>query len=294
MKFTYSLPIALLATLIVGPVLPAHAEIDPSILDSSAGSSLARHEIIRSSPSSARAAVRGMDVSYWQGPAESIDWQQAADRGAAFIYVKVSEGSYGGIATRYAAQRAAAARQGLFTGPYHFANPNKAYASGTEQARLFASYSTRWAAPVGAPWAPGQRMLPPMLDLEWNPYPEDGDECYDLDQDEMIAWIRDFVDEATSLFGRAPVIYTSTRWWSFCTGNSDQFADTTLSLAYWTADKAGGPGALPASWDTWTFWQHGNDDTLYTPKPDLLPGDQQYFNGADRLALEAFADSGPR
>jgi GH25 family lysozyme M1 (1,4-beta-N-acetylmuramidase) len=237
-----------------------------------------------------RAVVRGMDISYWQGPAAEIDWRLARERGSAFVYVKVSEGSYGGIATRYAGQREAAAGTGHYTGPYHFANPNAAYASGGDQARLFAGYSARWDGPSDELWEPGKRMLPPMLDLEWNPYPEDGDACYDRTPAEMVIWIRDFVDTATRAFGRAPVIYTGTEWWKLCTGDSSLFADTELSLASWTPDKAQGPGALPASWTRWTFWQHGDDDVAYTPKEDLLPGDQQYFRGTDQASLDAYAN----
>lgn len=235
-----------------------------------------------------------MDISYWQGDAASIGWESALERGSTFTYIKVSEGSYGGVATRYAAQREMAHSRGLFTGSYHFANPNKAYASAAGQAQLFAEYSALWEAPVDELWTPGQRMLPPMLDLEWNPYPEDGDDCYDLSTTEMVAWIREFLETATDLFGREPVIYTSTSWWSLCTGGSTEFGDYPLSIARWTADKAGGPGALPAGWDSWTFWQHGNADLDYTPKEDLLPGDQQHFAGTSRDDLQEFADLAPR
>ncbi|WP_382303766.1 GH25 family lysozyme [Herbiconiux sp. UC225_62] len=238
--------------------------------------------------------LRGMDISYWQGDAAHIGWKFATERGATFTYVKVSEGSYGGIATRYAQQREAARSRGLYTGPYHFANPNRSYASGADQARLFAGYSKEWHTTGNPLWAPGEKSLPPMVDLEWNPYPEDGDDCYDRTPAEMVAWIHDFVDTASELFGRAPVIYTSASWWSLCTGNSPDFGDNPLSLAYWTADKAAGPAEIPVGWTAWTFWQHGNDDTVYTPAGELLPGDQQFFNSTAIGDLESFANSGPK
>lgn len=233
--------------------------------------------------------IRGMDISYWQGPASQIDWQSAVDRGAAFTYVKASEGSYGGIATRYAEQRQAAQAEGLFTGSYHFANPNSAYASASDQARLFAGYSARWRTTTDPLWAADQHLLPPMLDLEWNPYPEDGDACYDLTPPQMVNWVHEFLATATALFGRPPVLYTSTSWWKLCTGNSPDFGSYPLSLARYTPDKAGGPGELPAGWDHWTFWQHGNDSLDYTGKGDRLPGDQQFFRSTAESALEAFS-----
>ena len=230
----------------------------------------------------------GMDISYWQGEATTIDWDEAVARGARFAYVKASEGSYGETSDRYIAQRRAAAAHGLYTGAYHFANPNARYASGATQARLFADYSGGWNAPFADFPIPGEKLLPPMVDLEWNPYPEDGDACYNLTPPEMVDWIHDFVDTATELFGRPPVIYTNTSWWNLCTGGSAEFADSPLSIADWSTDKPGGPGVLPAGWTAWTFWQHGDAALDYTPAASLLPGDQQYFNGSSE-ALETFA-----
>jgi len=232
----------------------------------------------------------GMDISYWQGEADAIAWDEAVDRGARFVYVKASEGSYGGISTRYVDQRKAAAAHGLYTGSYHFANPNPRYASGADQARLFAAYSSVWTAPFADFPIPGEKLLPPMVDLEWNPYPEDGDACYSLTPPQMVAWIHDFVDTATELFGRPPVIYTNSRWWNQCTGGSTAFADSPLSLADWSLDKEAGPGALPAGWSTWTFWQHGDAELDYTPAASILPGDQQYFDG-EMAELERFANT---
>ncbi|TAJ49174.1 MAG: hydrolase [Herbiconiux sp.] len=222
----------------------------------------------------------GMDVSYWQGEAETIDWSEAVERGARFTYIKASEGSYGGTSDRYVAQRKAAAAHGLYTGAYHFANPSAHYASGATQARLFAEYSVAWNAPFADLPLAGEKLLPPMVDLEWNPYPEDGNACYDRTPAEMVDWIHDFVDTATLLFGRPPVIYTNTSWWRLCTGDSAEFTESPLSLADWSTDKQGGPGVLPAGWSTWTFWQHGDAALDYTPAESLLPGDQQYFNGS--------------
>ncbi len=238
----------------------------------------------------ARGWTPGMDISYWQGEAATIAWDEAVERGARFVYVKSSEGSYGETSDRYVEQRQAAAAHGLFTGAYHFANPNARYASGATQARLFAEYSAGWNAPFADFPMPGEKLLPPMVDLEWNPYPEDGDACYDLTPAEMVDWIDDFVDTATSLFGRAPVIYTNTSWWQLCTGDTARFGDSPLSLADWSTDKPSGPGALPAGWATWTFWQHGDAALDYTPAESLLPGDQQYFNGT-LSDLDGFAGS---
>lgn len=66
------------------------------------------------------------------------------------------------------------------------------------------------------------------------------------------------------------MIYTSTSWWSQCTGNLAGFKTTN---PLWVARYSSSPGTLPFDWTVWTFWQ-------YTSSPI----DQNYFNGAyDRL-----------
>ncbi len=70
-----------------------------------------------------------------------------------------------------------------------------------------------------------------------------------------------------------PSIYTTTDWWTTCTGNSGAFGSTN---PLFVARYASTVGTLPAGWGFYTFWQYADAGTF--------PGDQDYFNGAiDRL-----------
>lgn len=117
--------------------------------------------------------------------------------------------------------------------------------------------------------------LPPALDIEYNPY---GDSCYDLSQSAMVSWIRDFSNTVESLTGRYPTIYTTTDWWTTCTGNYGGFGATN---PLWIARYSSSPGTLPNGWSYQTFWQYADSGTF--------PGDQDYFNGA-YSRLQALAD----
>ncbi|GAA2630952.1 hypothetical protein GCM10009863_53240 [Streptomyces axinellae] len=84
----------------------------------------------------------------------------------------------------------------------------------------------------------------------------------------MRAWIRSFSQELVRLTGRYPALYTSTRWWRICTGNSPEFA---AKHPLWLADWSNRAGPLPGGWRTRTIWQYAGKGRL--------PGDQDLFNG---------------
>jgi GH25 family lysozyme M1 (1,4-beta-N-acetylmuramidase) len=200
--------------------------------------------------------VSGMDVSGYQG---AVDWGTAAANGGQFAYVKATEGT-GYVNPDFAQQYNGSYDAGMIRGAYHFATPNTS--SGAAQADYFVGN--------GGGWSADGKTLPPMLDIEYNPY---GDECYDLSQADMVNWIADFSNEVLARTGRYPTIYSTTDWWTTCTGNSSAFSGTNpLFIARYSSDA----GTLPAGWATWTFWQYADSGTF--------PGDQDYFNGAyDRL-----------
>jgi GH25 family lysozyme M1 (1,4-beta-N-acetylmuramidase) len=81
-----------------------------------------------------------------------------------------------------------------------------------------------------------------------------------------------------ALAGRAAVIYTTTSWWTSCTGNYSGFASRH---PLWIARWASTPGALPAGWSVYTIWQYTSSGSV-----SGVPGsvDRNYFNGSrDRL-----------
>ncbi|KIK20796.1 glycoside hydrolase family 25 protein [Pisolithus microcarpus 441] len=63
-------------------------------------------------------------------------------------------------------------------------------------------------------------------------------------------------------------IYTTTDWWSTCTGNSASFANDS---PLWIADWSSTLGALPAGWAYTPFWQYADSG------PN--PGDADLWNG---------------
>lgn len=201
-------------------------------------------------------AEPGMDVSSHQG---TVDWDAAASNGASFAYVKATEGT--GYTNPYFDQQFNGSRSaGLIHGAYHFALPDKS--SGAAQANYFVDH--------GGAWRSDGETLPPALDIEYNPY---GAVCYGLSARDMVNWIRDFARTVAARTGRDPVFYTSTNWWSQCTGNDAGFAATD---PLWVPRYGSSVGALPAGWDYQTFWQYADSG--------VFPGDQDQFNGTyDRL-----------
>ena len=203
--------------------------------------------------------IPGMDVSAWQS---NVNWAQAWADGGRFAYVKATEGlSY--VSGQFAQQYNGSAAVGMVRGAYHFANPTKS--SGAAQANYFVDN--------GGSWSADGKTLPPLLDIEYNPYvaSDHTDTCYGLSQAQMVAWIGDFSNTVISRTGRAPAIYSTTNWWIQCTGNSPAFSKNPLFIARYPANIASGAGSLPAGWASYNFWQYSN--------AGVFPGDQDVFNG---------------
>ncbi|HEV2346634.1 MAG TPA: lysozyme [Actinocrinis sp.] len=232
------------------------------------GSTIPAHEstavtahIVR--PASTVPQIPGIDISGYQG---NINWGAVAPY-IDFVYIKATEGTY--YTNPYFAQQYNGSyNSGLIRGSYHFAIPNNS--SGTTQADYFIAH--------GGGWSADGKTLPGALDIEYNPY---GSECYGFSQSSMVNWVWNFVNEYAAREHAYPVIYSTTDWWSTCTGNYSGFA------AYdplWIANySASGGGPLPAGWGYYTFWQYASSGSQ--------PGDQDVFNGA-YSRLQALATAG--
>lgn len=244
---------------------PAYAGDEDQDVAHHAGSQIAVQEGTDGDTPSVREStndqVLGHDVSGWQ---EEVDWQAAKSDGAEFVYIKATEGT--GFTNDYFTQQYNGSYDvGMIRGAYHFARPD--ISDGSTQADYFLEN--------GGGWSADGQTLPGALDLEHSPY---GENCYDLDPQEMVNWISSFTETYQAETGRAPTIYTSASWWELCTDNSTEFgSDNPLWLANYAAD----PGELPAGWDFHTVWQFDDEGTL--------PGDQNYFNGTDEQ-LATFAN----
>ncbi len=205
----------------------------------------------------------GMDVSSFQG---NVDWQTAAAGGAQFAYIKATE-STGYINPYLYSQFTGAYAAGIIRGSYHFALPDQS--SGADQAAYFTTH--------GGQWSGDGKTLPPMLDMEYNPY---GPTCYGMSASQLTSWIADFNNAVHATTGRYPVIYTTTDWWTACTGNTPAFAATS---PLFIARYASSPGVMPAGWGYQTIWQYSD--------VGIFPGDADVFNGS-LAQLRSFAVGG--
>jgi GH25 family lysozyme M1 (1,4-beta-N-acetylmuramidase) len=191
----------------------------------------------------------GLDVAAFQHPGgAAIYWVTVARAGYKFAAVKATEGDY--YVNPYAAGDVKSAKAaGLDVAPYHFGIPNAS--GGAAQAQFAVEYSG---------YTPGPRVMPLMLDIEYNPYvsSDHTNECYGLTAARMRAWLAAFAAEARALTGQYPVIYTTADWWDTCTGRSAAFGADPM----WIAAYGFTSPPMPPGWRTWTFWQYSSSGTV--------------------------------
>ncbi|WP_240690055.1 lysozyme [Arthrobacter sp. PAMC25564] len=217
--------------------------------------------------------VQGLDVSYYQ---PNVNWQQQWDMGARFAYVKASEGDYY-TNPSFGAQYQGSRSVGMIRGAYHFAIPN--WSAGSEQASFFVQN--------GGGWSADGSTLPPVLDIEFNPYAGKtingvymGNTCYDMSAAQLTAWVHDFGNTVRALTGRLPMIYTNTSWWKQCTGDPAGFGDYPLWIAAYPGAPSNDAGSIPASWGAYSVWQYSSTGPF--------AGDSNVWNG-DYSSLQKFA-----
>ncbi len=193
----------------------------------------------------------GFDVSHYQG---TVNWAGAYSNGGRFVYMKATEGTTFRD-PNFSANYTGSYNAGFIRGSYHFATPNTS--TGAAQADYFVAH--------GGGWSKDGKTLPPMLDIEYG----STSTCWGLSQASMRTWITSFINEVHAKTTRWATIYTTTDWWTTCTGNTSAYsANDPLFIARYASSV----GTLPAGWPFYTFWQHADSGTF--------PGDQDYFNGA--------------
>lgn len=224
----------------------------------------------------------GIDVSHHQG---TVNWKQAYNNGARFGYIKATQSWPTSLFkdpqfnTNYAASRSA----GVIRGAYHFAMP--AHSSGAAQAKDFLANGGRWTA--------DGKTMPPLLDIEWNPYKKkdypqgQGDICYGLSPAQMVTWIKDFGNTVKASTGRLPMIYTAQSWWDQCTGDSEAFKYWPLHVSVFpTSDTSTkNPRELPEGWETFNVWQYSSNSNLIGNSKNV---DANVWNG-NLTSLKDFA-----
>jgi GH25 family lysozyme M1 (1,4-beta-N-acetylmuramidase) len=224
------------------------------------------------SPAWASYPIRGIDVSSHDHSRHNVNWASLAASGVKFAYIKATEGTTYTNA-HYAADYAAAKRNGILVGAYAFGRPDRGDPVG--QADHLVDHSL---------WTVDGQTLVPFLDVEW---PYGGlklSRCWGLTTTQMSAWIRAFVERVTARIGRRPAIYTNANWWNPCTGRNGSFGAYPLSIASYTST----PPTLPAGWNSFTFWQYAAGNTSVAGNHD-----KQVFHG-DLAELSTLAGSDPR
>lgn len=177
----------------------------------------------------ARFPVHGIDAARFQ---TSIDWNTARRNGVNFAFIKATEGG-DLLDVAFENHWRGAARAGVARGAYHFYY----FCTSPEvQARWFIAN------------VPRGNMLPPVLDMEWNPF---SPTCATVRppaaqvQDQMRRWLR--IVEAH--YGQRPIIYTTPRF--FKENNLASFK----GYEYWLRTTAKTPReAYPGQ--PWRFWQY--------------------------------------
>ncbi|WP_420099369.1 glycoside hydrolase family 25 protein [Corynebacterium sp.] len=188
-------------------------------------------------------ALDGVDVASHQHPGGSaIDWQSVAASGQSFAFIKASEGT-GYVNPYFTSDSAKASAAGVTPGSYHYAKPGL-----TDPRSEAQHYAATLATGV-------QPSLPPTLDLE---------ESGGLGPEELQNWVRDWIDEIKIQTGRDPIIYTYQNFWLNDMGNTTEFSEYPLWLAYYNPTL---PNEIPGGWNEVTFWQYSSEgqvDGIYT------------------------------
>jgi lysozyme len=173
--------------------------------------------------------VHGIDVAKYQG---SIDWPSVRAHGVNFAFIKATEGG-DRVDSRFAEHWAGAREAGVLRGAYHF------YYFCTD-----AETQGRWFI-ANVPKERG--MLPPVIDLEWNPQ---SPTCrYRPPAAVVRSEALRFMDILEGHYGQRPIIYTDPSF--FERNELVRLAGEEVwlrSTAAHPTDRYGVAG--------WTFWQY--------------------------------------
>jgi len=196
-----------------------------------------------------RSAVRGIDVSKWQG---EVDWQAVRAVGVRFAYIRVSDGSTildGMFARNWAGARSA----GVVRGAYQYFRPE-------EDAEVQADLLLASMGPLRA------GDLPPAIDVEVSG---------GLASRELVRRVGQWVARVRAATGVRPVVYTSALGWMALAGNSRRFRSHPLWVAHHDVECP----STPAGWRRWTFHQFSRQSTV-GGVPGLV--DENRFRGTLR------------
>lgn len=171
--------------------------------------------------------LQGIDVSHYQG---TIDWQQVAQAGIRFVFVKATQGITV-VDPQFQTNWQGAKAAGLLRGAYHFFEPDDD--PGLQVQNLLAA--------LGGD--PGE--LPPALDVETH-----GDAV------QILAGVQSWIALVEAALGRTVILYTSPGFWKTLG------APGLPGQPLWIAEYGVSAPKLPAGWTDWTFWQSSQSGTV--------------------------------
>lgn len=180
-------------------------------------------------PAASRYAVRGVDVSSFQG---EIDWPVLVDQDVDFAFIKATEGS-GYVDERFFANWQGAVETGIPVGAYHFFSYDS---PGETQAENFIAAVPRLAG-----------GLPPVVDVEF--YGDYGKNP--PSREHVRALLTPMLTRLEQHYGAKPVLYATQRAYSlFLEG---EYEDYPL----WLRNVYYKPRGVE-----WTFWQYSDKERL--------------------------------
>ncbi|WOI55483.1 GH25 family lysozyme [Palleronia sp. LCG004] len=179
-------------------------------------------------PAPQRYAIHGIDISRWQ---RGIDWNRAHEAGISFAFVKATEGG-DMIDPAFPGHWEGAGKAGIARGAYHFYYFCR---SAEDQARWFIRNVPR-----------DPDMLPPVLDMEWNPF---SPTCtYRPPAETVQAEARKFIEIVSRHYGKRPIIYTTPDFY-------EQTGIGQVDATFWLRAVAEHPREIYQGQD-WAFWQY--------------------------------------
>lgn len=197
-----------------------------------------------------RYPVQGMDAARFQ---TSVDWSKARAVGIRFAFLKATEGG-DLLDPKFRDHWRGAARAGIARGAYHFYY----FCTAPEvQARWFIRNVPR-----------SQGALPPVLDMEWNPFSPTCKRRPDgaTVRAEMKVWL----DRVEAHFGQRPIIYTTPGFYK------DAGLSRLRGYEFWLRSTAKSlREAYPGQ--AWRFWQYTATGQLPGTPGDV---DINAFNGS--------------
>jgi len=174
-------------------------------------------------------AIHGIDIARYQN---QIDWKQVQRANVSFAYIKATEGG-DLLDERFKENWRGARRAGVLRGAYHFYYFCRPAA---DQARWFIRNVPRDA-----------KMLPPVLDMEWNPQ---SPTCQLRPvprkvRSEMLI----FLKRVTQHYGKRPVIYATPKFYQ------ENQLWRIQGYEFWLRSVADHPSdRYPGR--RWAFWQY--------------------------------------